>query len=63
MVPTLSKFVGMIYSCFSIISYSFPASDHICHLLLHFENGLDADLDRQNVKTDLDPNCLTKYVF
>ena len=36
-----------------------PASGEFCHLLLVFANILDPDQARQNVGTDLDPNCLT----
>ena len=38
---------------------SFPASGNFCLLLITFANSLDLDQARQNVRPDLDPNCLT----
>ena len=40
-------------------SYSLPASGYYCHLLITFANSLDPDQARQDVRPDLDPNCLT----
>ena len=42
---------------------SFPASSDLCRLLITFANSLDPDQARQNVRPDLDPNCLTLMVF
>ena len=38
---------------------SFPASGDFCRLLITFANSLDPDQAWQNVRPDLDPNCLT----
>ena len=38
---------------------SFPAGGDFCRLLITFANSLDPDQARQNVRPDLDPNCLT----
>ena len=38
---------------------SLPASGNFCHLLITIANSLDPDQARQNVRPDLDPNCLT----
>ena len=37
---------------------SFPASGDYCCLLITFAKSLDPDQTRQNVRPDLDPNCL-----
>ena len=42
---------------------SFPASGDLCCLLITFAKSLDPDQARQNVRPDLDPNCLTLMVF
>ena len=44
-------------SCFVFNSLS--ARGDICCLLIKFANSLDPDQARQNVGSDLDPNCLT----
>ena len=49
------KVVSRSFSVFN----SLPASDNFCHLLITFANSLDPDQARQNVRPDLDPNCLT----
>ena len=36
---------------------SLPASGEFCHLLMTFANSLDPYQARQNVGSDLDPNC------
>ena len=49
-------------SFFSISSQyinSFSASGDFCLLLITFANSLDPDQAGQNVRPDLDPNCLT----
>ena len=38
---------------------SFPTIGDFCHLLITSANSLDPDQTRQNVRPDLDPNCLT----
>ena len=38
---------------------SLLASGNFCHLLITFANSLDPDQAQQNVRPDLDPNCLT----
>ena len=38
---------------------SFPASGDFCRLLITFANSLDPGQAQQNVRPDLDPNCLT----
>ena len=38
---------------------AFPATGDFCRLLITFANSLDPDQARQNVGSDLDPNCLT----
>ena len=38
-------------------------SGHFCCLLISFANNLDPDQARENVRSDLDPNCLTLMVF
>ena len=40
---------------------SFPASGDFCRLLITFVNSLDPDQAQQNVRPDLDPNCLTPW--
>ena len=42
---------------------SFPASGDFCCLPITFANSLDLDLARQNVGSELDPNCLTLMIF
>ena len=37
---------------------SFPASGYFCHLIT-LANSLNPDQAQQNVRPDLDPNCLT----
>ena len=44
-------------SCF--VFNSLTARGDICCLLITFANSLDPDQARQNVRPDLDPNCLT----
>ena len=39
-------------SCVSMFNFDF------CHLLINFANNLDPDHARQNVRPDLDSNCL-----
>ena len=34
------------------------ASGDFCHLLITFASSLDPDEAQQNVRPDLDPNCL-----
>ena len=38
---------------------SFPASGDFCRLPITFANSLDPDQAQQNVRPDLDANCLT----
>ena len=40
---------------------SLPASGDFCHLLITFANSMDPD--EQNVRHDLDPNCLTPWWY
>ena len=42
---------------------SLPACDFFCGVLKTFANSLDPDQARQNVRSDLDPNCLTERIF
>ena len=42
---------------------SFPASGDFCRLLITFANSLDPDQARQNVGSDLDPNCLILWWY
>ena len=53
------KFSQKVISRSCSVFKSFPASSDICHLLITFANSLDPDQARQNVRPDLDPNCLT----
>ena len=39
------------------------ASGDVCHLLITFANSLDPDQAQQNVRPDLDPNCLTPWWY
>ena len=41
----------------------FPASGAFCRLLITFVNSLDPDQAWQNVRSDLDPNCLTLWWY
>ena len=44
----------------SIVNFnSLPACGEFRHLLITLANSLDQDQARQNVRPDLDPNCLT----
>ena len=43
-------------SCF--VLNSLPTRGEFCGLLITFANSLDPDQARQNVGSDLDPNCL-----
>ena len=47
----------------STLFNSFSASGNFCHLLITFANSLDPDQARQNVGSDLDPNCLTLWWY
>ena len=38
---------------------SLPAKGNFCHLLITFANSLYPDQVQQNVRPDMDPNCLT----
>ena len=40
-------------------AYRVHTSGNFCRLLITFANSLDLDQARQNVRPDLDPNCLT----
>ena len=42
---------------------SFPASGDFRHLLITFANSLDPDQARQNIRPDLDQNCLTLWWY
>ena len=42
---------------------SFPACGDFCRLLITFANSLDPDQAWQNVGPDLDPNCLTLWLY
>ena len=63
------KFTSLMYRdgklsvwCTSYCKYLltlFPASSDFCRLLMTSANSLDPDQARQNVRPDLDPNCLT----
>ena len=46
-------------SCF--VFKSLLAGGDFCCLQINFANSLDPDQARQDVKPDLDPNCLTPY--
>ena len=41
------------------INELFPISGDFCRLLVTFASGLDPDQARQNVRSRLDPDCLT----
>ena len=41
---------------------SSSANGDFCGLLITFANSLDPDQARQNVRPDLDPNCLTQGI-
>ena len=42
---------------------SFPANGNFCCLLITFANSVDPDQAWQNVRSDLDPNCLTFWWY
>ena len=55
---TLAKVLARVVPRSSAFN-SLPASGNFCHLLITFANNLDPDQARQNVRPDLDPNCLS----
>ena len=50
---------GFSQKLFCILFNSLPSSGDFCHLLITFANSLDPDQAQQNVRPDLDLNCLT----
>ena len=41
---------------------SLPAGYMLCYLLITFVNSLDPDQAQQNIRSDLDPDCLTPRI-
>ena len=59
--PLQTKFAGGITSCF--VFKSLPTRVDFCCLLITFANSLDPDQARQNVRPNLDLNCLTSGLY
>ena len=69
-IHVLHSFIDIILHCnnFSLYTFfmhinSFPAGGDFCRLLITFADILAPDQVRQNVGTDLDPNCLTFWLY
>ena len=52
-------FSQKVVSTISFVFNSLPPSVDFCCLMITFANSLDPDQASQNVRPDLDPNCLT----